>query len=50
LKYKKISNKGKWEIKSKKGMDNYELFLKIAGKEGDNQVLESFKKPIGRYK
>ena len=32
IKLKKISVLGKWEIKSKKGLDNYEQYLKLAGK------------------
>jgi len=32
IKNKKISGKGKWEIKSKKGYENYEKYMKMTGK------------------
>lgn len=50
IKFKRVSVKGKWEIKSKKGLENYEQYLKITGKEVDNNIIDNFKKPTGRYK
>ena len=50
LKSKKSSGKGKWELKSKKALENYEAYLKLTGRECDNKVMEGFKKPVGRYK
>ena len=40
---------GKWEIKSKKALSNYQEYIKITGEQADPKLLEAFKKAPSRY-
>jgi len=31
--------KGRWEVKEKRGVDNYEKYLQISGKQKDPKVM-----------
>lgn len=41
---------GKWEVKEKKGVENYEKYLQMSGKQKDPKVLDNIgKASTGRY-
>jgi hypothetical protein len=45
---KKVSAKGRWDVKGKKGFENYDKYLKMTGRESEKASME--KGPAGRYK
>lgn len=50
LKTGRYGSKGKWEIKAKIGINNYESYLKLAGKPEDPKVRENINQVIkNRY-
>ena len=38
----RYGKKGKWEIKEKKGFENYEKYLQLSGKPRDPKLVEQF--------